>query len=178
MPIQGTRPQPDVICGENRTAQNTGNFMSSSLRQVCQFFNEVQFLNTSCNKSCETGPTVLSPYPRRLQSQTTCSEGSTPQLLLDPEWWTDRDSNLPQSSPTLNQLSFFRYYLLESHEASKLNSWFFQTSTFTGLCDVWLSISVRAIACVVSSTVSFSNHRPCLKWCKVSITFCTIYHNH
>ena len=47
---------------------------------------------TNQRKCCETGPTVLSPYPRRLESLTICRfhyKGSTSsQLFKDPECWS------------------------------------------------------------------------------------------
>ena len=48
---------------------NTGNSVPYSLRIVCGFFNVPQFFN---NNVCETGPPAYSPYPRRLESLTTC----------------------------------------------------------------------------------------------------------
>ena len=49
-------------------------------------------------KSCETGPTVYRPYPRRLESLTIFADVITkaalsPQLLKDPECWSGRGLN-------------------------------------------------------------------------------------
>ena len=61
---------------------------------------------------CETGPTVYSPYPRRIESLTIIKdviikEALSPQLFKDPECWSGRSRthDLPHGSPVLNQLS-------------------------------------------------------------------------
>ena len=48
-----------------KESHNTGNFTPYSLRTVCGFFNVPRW-NFKLGRYCETGPTVYSPYPRRL----------------------------------------------------------------------------------------------------------------
>lgn len=55
---------------ENSRDHNIRNSMHYFLLLVCGCFNVPQFLWTS--KSCETGPTVSSPYSRRLENLTIC----------------------------------------------------------------------------------------------------------
>ena len=57
MPPSRTRPN-----------HNTGDNIPYSFRTVSGFFNVPHYLISM--KGCETGPTVYSPYPRRLESLT------------------------------------------------------------------------------------------------------------
>ena len=77
-----------------RTATTPGIFTPYSFRIVCGFFN-VPHWTYKHVRYCETGPTVYSPYPRRLQSHIYCwcnYKGSTfysvilrPWVLVRPE---------------------------------------------------------------------------------------------
>ena len=58
---------------------------------------------------CETGPPAYRPYPRRLESPTSCGCKAilSPQLFKDPECWSGRSRthDLPHGILVLNQLS-------------------------------------------------------------------------
>ena len=83
IPIEGICLQPGVIDGENRTDHYTRNSVPYSLQLVLWTL-----------KSCEKGPTVQSPYPRRLESLSICRcnyKGSTfssfilrPRVVVQP----------------------------------------------------------------------------------------------
>ena len=66
-----------VTFATKKDSHNTGNFMPYSFRIVCGFFN-VTCGHFKHGRYCETGPTVYSPYPRRLESLTNViTKGST-----------------------------------------------------------------------------------------------------
>ena len=73
------------------------------------YTSRIEFMNME--GVCETGPTVYSPYPRRLESLTFAGviikASLPPQLFLDSECWSGRSRthNLPHGSLVLNQLS-------------------------------------------------------------------------
>ena len=71
--------KPTTLLKE-RPDRNTRNYMPYSFRLVCGIFNVPQSLWTL--KGSETGPTVYSPYPRRLESLTILRMSSQRQHFL------------------------------------------------------------------------------------------------
>ena len=62
-----------------KDSHNTANFIPYSSRLVCGFLNVPQEV-MNIDDICDTGPTVYSPYPRRIESLTICGcncKGST-----------------------------------------------------------------------------------------------------
>ena len=91
-------------------SRNTGNFMPHSSRIVCtgSLTSHIKLVNME--GICEMGPTVYSPYPRRLESLTICRcnyKGSTfSSVILRPWVMVRPESNLwppalqPDAQPT------------------------------------------------------------------------------
>ena len=102
--------QHEYCVHNTKDTHNTGNFTPYSFRIVFGFFNVPHIIKHG--RYCETGPTVYSYYPRRLESLTICwcnYKGSTfysvilrPWVLVRPElnsrppaWQTDAQSTEP-----------------------------------------------------------------------------------
>ena len=71
-----------------KDSHNTGNFAPYFFRMVGGYFN-VPHWNFKHGRYCETGPTVYSTYPRRLESLTTCRwncKSSTFSLVILRPW--------------------------------------------------------------------------------------------
>ena len=99
--------KPTTLLKE-RQDHHTGNYMPYSFRLVCGIFNVPQSLWTL--KGCETGPTVFSPHPRRLESLTICGcnyKGGTfssvilrPWVLVQPESNSQPPAWQPNAQPS------------------------------------------------------------------------------
>ena len=96
---------------KDRPDHNTGNYMPYSFRLVCGIFNVPQSLWTL--KGCETGPSVFSSYPRRLESRTICGcnyKGSTFSSVILRPWvlWVRPESRPPayETEPPVCGCSF------------------------------------------------------------------------
>jgi len=102
---------PPIPRDSQRTATTPRTSCPALFWIVCGFFNVPQWSYINMKGTCETGPTVYRPYPRRLESLTICwfnHKGSTfysvilrPWVLVQPE----SDSRPPAWQPDVPPLS-------------------------------------------------------------------------